>query len=64
MQAFEAFDNFNIKNSFEKRQMRALLDKYTYSNFQTDLAGWLKSGRFLWFITGNYRSDMAIALVE
>ena len=33
MQAFQAFDNFHIRNSFEKKHLRSLLEKYTYSNF-------------------------------
>ena len=41
-----------------------MIGDYTYDQFKEKLGTWLKNGRFLWYITGNYAHDKAIELVE
>ena len=44
--------------------MREVLEKFTYQDYKNDVQHWLKSGRFVWYISGNYSHDGAIQLVE
>jgi secreted Zn-dependent insulinase-like peptidase len=44
--------------------LRNILEGYTYEDFMKQLSGWLKKGRYVWFICGNYHHEAAVKLVE
>ena len=48
----------------EKKKLRPQLEEYTYEKFKEQLGGWMTSGRFVWYICGNYSQDKAVELVE
>ena len=53
-----------IKNSFECSELRELLEDYTYEVFMEQCQRILKSGRCVWYVSGNYGHSQAIDLVE
>lgn len=53
-----------VNTAVEQSQMRKILESYTYEDFERQHAEWLKSGRQLWYVTGNYGHEEAIQLVE
>jgi hypothetical protein len=46
------------------RDLRNLLEKYTFDDFKKGIQTWLKSGTYVWFVCGNYTTSGAIDLVE
>jgi len=48
----------------EKRALRKILEPYTYEMFMAELAGWLKSGQYIFYVHGNYSAEAAVQLVE
>jgi secreted Zn-dependent insulinase-like peptidase len=50
--------------NFEKKHLRSHLEKFSHENFTEYLKDWLKTGRSLWYICGNYSDDKCIKLVE
>lgn len=50
--------------NFEKKHLRRHLEKFTYENFTESHKDWLKTGRSLWYICGNYSDEKCIKLVE
>ena len=64
LQALDLFDSLTLESAVEKRTLRRLLEAYSYEQFSGDLQGWLQSGRFVWYICGNYGHTEAIELVE
>jgi insulysin len=56
--------NIVVNLSMEKKQLIKHLETFTFDGFKTYLKDWLKTGRSVWFITGNYDNTEAIALVE
>lgn len=63
-QAFQQFTNVIYTSAIEKKILRAILETYTYENFMDHLKNWLKKGRYVWYICGNYHHEEAIKLVE
>lgn len=63
-QAFQQFTDVIYTSAIEKKILRAILETYTYEDFQNQLKNWLKKGRYVWFICGNYHHEEAIKLVE
>ena len=53
-----------MSRAAEKKFLRPLLENYSYEKFNEDMAQWMKSGRYVWYITGNITSDEAIQIVE
>ena len=52
----------NLK--LEKKHLRSHLEKFGYDGFTGYIKDWLKTGRSVWYITGNYDHDKCILLVE
>lgn len=52
----------NLK--FEKKHLRTHLEKFSHQDFTEYLKEWLKTGRSLWYICGNYSDEKCIKLVE
>jgi len=44
----------------EKRALRKILEPYTYEMFMAELAGWLKSGQYIFYVHGNYSAEAAV----
>lgn len=44
--------------------LRKILDKLTFEEFVVMASHWLKSGRLLWYVTGNLDKNAAIQTVE
>lgn len=53
-----------INLKFEKKHLRTHLEKFTFDSFNQYLTNWLKTGRSVWYICGNYSHDKCIELVE
>jgi len=53
-----------INVALEYKQMRHILEAYTFAEFQEQHNKWLVSGRQLWYVTGNYEKEAAVELVE
>ena len=63
--AFAEIQNVLINTAVQKKQLLPYLEEFTYENFMQYLdASWLKSGRAVWYISGNLGHEEAIALVE
>jgi len=62
--AYQELNTVLIDNNFTQKQLRAILENFTYEEFQKMQAQWLKSGRMLWFVHGNLSKDDAIAIVD
>lgn len=52
------------KNSWEQRELRKVLESFTYAQFMEQLKNWLKGGQYVFYVYGNYEADAAIKLVE
>jgi len=63
-QAFSLFDSATLSRAVEKKVLRPLLENYSYERFNSELAQWMQSGRYTWYINGNISSDAAIEIVE
>lgn len=50
--------------NFEQKHLRSLLEPFEYVDFQEFHKDWLKSGKCIWFISGNLTSEQAVSLVE
>lgn len=48
----------------EKKQLTEHLESFTYDQFKKYLKDWLKTGRSVWYVSGNYDNEKAISLVE
>jgi hypothetical protein len=48
----------------EERFLINILKDYSYERFNSELAQWMQSGRYTWYINGNISSDAAIEIVE
>lgn len=56
--------NLLVNLSLQKKQLIPHLEAFTYDQFTESLKEWLKSGRSVWYVGGNYGHDEAIELVE
>ena len=48
----------------EKKQLRDHLENFKFDDFKTDLDKWLKTGRQVWYISGNLSEEDATLIVE
>lgn len=62
-QAFSQIDNILFKNSWQVRNLRHILETYSYEQFTAHLASWFQTARFVWLITGNISKDAALDLI-
>ncbi len=53
-----------INASNEKKVLKKILEKFTFEDFVSMASHWLKSGKLLWFVTGNLDKQSAILMVE
>jgi secreted Zn-dependent insulinase-like peptidase len=53
-----------INASNEKKVLRKILEKLTFEEFVSMASHWLKSGKLLWYVTGNLDKQSAIQMVE
>jgi secreted Zn-dependent insulinase-like peptidase len=44
--------------------LKQILEGFTFEEFLDINAGWMKSGRLLWFVSGNMSKETAISLAE
>ena len=65
-QATSVFETIILSPSYEKRSLRAILEGLTYEQFAENLhrAPWVKSGRFVWFLHGNFSLATALEVTE
>jgi len=49
-------------NAFSKKEMRSVLEKYTYEQFMENLSKWMKNGRVLFYACGNFTEEEARAI--
>jgi secreted Zn-dependent insulinase-like peptidase len=59
-QGFANFENIVVQGAYEKKTLRAILDKFTFDDFVRMAQDWLRSGRFIWFVHGNINKDSAV----
>ena len=64
LQANVQQDMFMFHNNFELKNLRALLNVYSFEDFTKQLGNWFKNARFLTYITGNFEHQKAIEIVE
>lgn len=60
-------DEFNymmLACSFEKKHLNKALESYTFDKFTAQLNQIFKTGRYLWFFSGNVAPETAISTVE
>jgi len=48
----------------ERHALRAILEGYTYQDFQADLSNWMVSGRMIWGFFGNITAQTAVDTVK
>jgi len=53
-----------LEGGWEPRQIREILETFTYEQFKEMQAQWLKTGRMLWYVYGNIEKKSAIDTVE
>ena len=53
-----------VNVAMEKKQLRHHLESFNFDKFQEYLADWLKAGRYVWYVCGNFGQEKAIELVE
>ena len=63
-QAFPTFRMMMYKNDNENRNLRKLLEDFTYEDFKAKLDNWLVEGQSQYFVYGNYEVDEAVKLVD
>lgn len=63
-QTFALFENLMVNVAIEQSQMREELEGYTFENFQESHKNWLKSGKQVWYVTGNLGHEQAIEIVD
>jgi secreted Zn-dependent insulinase-like peptidase len=66
-QAGATFETVVLAPGFEKRQLRASLEPFTFEDFYALVGGkdhWLVSGRCIWFLLGNISKETALAIAE
>ena len=56
--------NILVNLSFEKKQLAKELENFYYKDFLKYMKNWLKSGRCVWYISGNCGHKEAIEIVE
>lgn len=44
--------------------MRSILESFTFEEFVNMSNNWLKSGRLVWYVSGNFKSESAINIAE
>lgn len=52
------------ENAWEQRNLRKILETFTYESFMEQLGTWMKGGQYVFYVYGNYAADKAIQLVE
>lgn len=63
-QIMPTFRVLMYKNAWEHRELRKVLEDFTYEKFMEQVNTWLKGGQYVFYVYGNYESDGAIKLVE
>ena len=53
-----------MSGAFEKKTLRNILENYTFEEFVHESQEWLKSGRTLWYVSGNIAKEEALYLAE
>jgi len=53
-----------LSTSFEKKHLNGALEKLTYQEFMGQLNQFFKSGKFIWFFSGNIQHEVVISTVE
>ena len=53
-----------LDQSYERKDLRAILETFTYAEFTKMHGDWLKSGRMTWFVHGNFTEAEAVEVVE
>ena len=56
--------NLIINKSFESSEKRDALAQLDYAKFKEYQQNWMKTGKTVWFVCGNYGHDEAVELVE
>mmetsp|Transcript_12503 Transcript_12503/g.21034 ORF Transcript_12503/g.21034 Transcript_12503/m.21034 type:complete len:366 (+) Transcript_12503:1830-2927(+) len=63
-QAFALLECCMYPLTYEKDELRTILEHYTYQQFSAQLKDWLVSGRYVWYVSGNISHDESVALVD
>ena len=53
-----------MRGAFEKKALRNILENYTFEEFVHESQEWLKSGRTLWYVSGNIAKEQAVHMTE
>lgn len=57
-------DTILLEGGWEPKQIKDLLEDFTYEQFKEMQASWLKTGRMVWYVYGNIEKETAIKTVE
>lgn len=60
--AQKSFETVMVKGSFERAHLRTILNSFTYDDFASMHAHWLRTGIIMTFITGNFIQSQALEL--
>ena len=63
-QIMPTFRVLMYKNAWEHRELRKVLEDFTYEQFMDQVKTWLKGGQYVFYVYGNYEANGAIKLVE
>jgi len=58
------FDTVIMDMSFERKELKALLETFTFEDFKRMNEKWLQSGRMVFFVHGNFNKQETIAFVD
>jgi secreted Zn-dependent insulinase-like peptidase len=53
-----------LDQSYERKDLRAILETFTYADFTKMHHDWLKTGSMSWIVHGNFTEAEAIEVVE
>ena len=56
----QTIDTVLLEGDWEQKQMREILEKFTYEHFKQMMTTWLTTGRMLWYVNGNITKDAAV----
>jgi insulysin len=57
-------DTVIIDNVFERKDLRVLLEKFTFEDFKQMQDKWLRTGISVWFVHGNFEKQNAVEFVD
>lgn len=57
------FDTVVFDNAFERKELKALLETFTFEDFKRMHEKWLRSGYMVFFVHGNFTQQAAIDCV-